>query len=361
MLRPENYAMISDSVSEEILNKIRFGYYVGTTCPYPRFDLSRYFYKLKANPVYSVLPDKEIKYVDFETVTDTRAIEFKKASEKFEHVYLFWSGGIDSTLVLCALLKNWDTISLSKLTVVLNSQSILEHPTGYLNLIKGKLKELNTDEFFSGGARFSHDALYITGDVGDAILGYEDIYRFDKLYPGSYQRPWKKSVDLLVSYFSLADGPVSGNFAMNHIIESLEAAEIEVDTVYDLLWWLDFNWGYDLNLYYLCWTYSELPQELNARQFMEDNVFLFFNCKEYQNWAVATIGTDLKIGATVTSHKLPAKKYIYGFDRDKEYFDTKLKVMSIPNHPKRSTNNRLFAIDTSYNLYYTEPSIWLNK
>src|ERR1035437_3955658 len=191
-LNPENYVVISKSLSTEILNKIRFGFYVGTTCSYPRFDLESYFYRIKQNSMYSFFPDRKPKYIDFETITNARATTIMKDATEFENTYLFWSGGIDSTTVLCAILKNWDAASLSHVIVVLNEHSIKEHPIGYQMLIHGKLKEIDTGEFFPGGIKLSNNSLYITGDMGDSIMGYDHVYEFDKFYPGMYKRSWKK-------------------------------------------------------------------------------------------------------------------------------------------------------------------------
>lgn len=360
LLNPDNYDAITKSVTEEILHQIRFGYYVGLGCTYPRFDLDSFFYKMKTNPVYQELPDKNPKHMDFDLITNSRAIKLRQVAEKYERVYLFWSGGIDSTLVLCAILKNWAPPELNKLTVVLNDFSIAEHPEFFRKFIQNKLLVANSDEFYSGVIKLNSRSLYLTGDLGDPIFGYGPIYEFDKKYPGLYKQPWKKNIEKLIEYFSVA-GPESGIFAMNHIMESLDRSQVEVDTVYDLLWWLDFNWGYDFDLYYLLWLFPASGGEIHPKKFMEENVFLFFNSKEYQNWAMTTINTNLKIGDTVNTHKISAKTYIYEFDRDSDYFTSKLKVSSISMTPGWYTSKRIFAIDTSYNLYYVEPSIWLSK
>ena len=360
LLNPESYAAISASVSEDIFHQIRFGYYVGLSCCQPRFDLDRYFYRMRTNPVYQIYPDENPKHVNFDIITDTRALHLKHIADKYDTVYMFWSGGIDSTTVLCSMLKNWDHWSLSKTTIVLNEQSISENPNMYHTLIQNRLQEVSTGDFFSGKIKLNNESLYITGDGADTMFGYGHIHEFDLKYPDLFKQPWKKNTEKLIEHFSV-DGSYSGVFTMNHIIESLEKSSIELFTVYDFLWWLDFNWGHDIDLYFLLWQFSTLPERVDPRKFMEENAFLFFNSKEYQNWAVSSIGTNLKISDTSASYKISAKKYIYDFNRDQEYFDTKRKVASIPNYPSRFTNCRLCAIDTKYNLYYTAPSIWLSK
>lgn len=360
LLNPASYDAISASVTEDVLNQIRFGYFAQIGCSHPRFDLDQYFYRMKTNPIFQIFPDKNPKHTDFDIVTDNRALRLKHTADKYDTVYLFWSGGIDSTVALCSMLKNWDHASLSKITMVLNEQSIAENPNMYYSMILDKFNQVSTGDFFSGKIKFNHDTLYITGDGADTMLGYDDIYKFDQIFPGIFNAPWKKHKDSLIDYFSM-DGRRSGEFTLEHIIQSLDRAAMHVESVFDFLWWVNFNWGHDIDLYFFLWQYSMFPAELDPRKFMEENVFLFFNSKEYQNWAVSTIGTNLKIGDDINSFKIQSKKYIYDFNRDREYFDTKRKVASVPAYPQRFTNHRLFAIDTSYNLYYVEPSIWLSK
>jgi hypothetical protein len=357
LLSPSNYAAISDSLDNETLNRIRFGHYVGLSCCYPRFDLMNYFYKLRANPILNILPDRNPKHVDFDTITNQRANQLCRTAEKYEKVYLFWSGGIDSTTVLCAILKNWDSVSLSKLVIVLNHHSISEHPNMYRNMIQHKINEVSTDSFFSGEILLSNDSLYITGDLADPLFGYDSIYEFDEKYPGLYKKSWKKNIDTLVDHFSVA-GTNSGKFVVDQVAESLDRSAVELETVFDFLWWLNFNWGHDVDLYFLLWQFSTLPSGVNAATFMEENICLFFNNVYYQNWGMTTIGTDLKIGDEPASYKISAKRYIYEFDRDIEYFINKRKEVSTSKNNHWFTNKRLFAIDTNYNLYYSEPSIW---
>lgn len=358
LLNPTNYEKFSGSISTDTLHKLRFGYYVGLGCSYPRFDLSTYFYKIESTPNLNILPDSTPVYVDFDHVTDIRSCDLLRRAVNYEHVYLFWSGGIDSTLVLCSLLKNWDSVSLSKLIVVANSHSIAEYPEMYYLHIHNKFREVSTDEFFSGNVKLTNNSLYVTGDTGDPLFGYGPIYEFDMRYPGVYQKPWRQNIDILLEYFSGPAGKVAGNFAMDHIIDSLSLANIQVDTVYDFLWWIDFNWGYDFDLYYLCWLYSELPPTVDAKKFVEDNTFPFFNCKLYQNWAITTIGTNKKIGEDVSTHKLSAKRYIFDYTRDHDYFHNKRKESSTPKNIQVEYSRRIMAVDTSYNLYFTEPNVW---
>jgi hypothetical protein len=358
LLTPTNYSAIASLLDSTTLNKIRFGYYIGSTGSYPRFDIDSYFYTIRRNPILNIIPDSNPIYNAFDIITDTRALEVCTASDAYEKVYIFWSGGIDSTVILCALLKNWDKSSLSKLIVVLNRHSIDENPVMYQYIIQKNISITDTNEFYSGNLRFTNSALYLSGNTGDPLFGYPRIYEFNDQYPGIYNKPWRKNKDMLRQWFSINAGEESGLFALECIINSLV---IDVDTVYDFLWWTNFNWGWDFDIYQQSWLFQMIEPTVNAKKFLEENNILFFNSKAYQNWAVSTIGTNLKIGNTVSSHKLAAKQYIYEFNQDLAYFQNKIKEDSISKNTEFARCNRMVAVDTDYNLYYTAPSEWQNS
>lgn len=350
---PANYMPLNECLSYDMRNKIRFGYYTQTSATYPRFDPEDFLYKIKPNPIYNILPDVNPRLERFSDIADARAIEIEKLSEKVSTVYLFWSGGIDSTTILVSILKNCSAAFLSKVVVVVNSYSIAEFPNMYYGHVHKKLAEVSTDEFLSGNIVPNNNSIYLTGDVGDPIFGFDDIVGYDSLFPNSFNTPWKKQIDNLISFFNRVDD-TKGVVVCQAIIDSLAAAQIEVDTVYDFLWWTNFNWGHDIDLFHN-WIYGVLPETINGKKFVEENMVYFFNCKAFQNWSVASIGTDLKVGKKASSHKLAAKKYIYDFIRDRYYLIYKVKEPSAPKNIQILHRPRLVGVDTSYNFYYGTP------
>lgn len=356
-LSSANFTSVANTLSVDELNQVRFGFYVGLSSCYPRFTPDQSMFDLHSNPIYNILPDKNPKSEDFTTITDAQALRLQEKTEAYEKVYLFWSGGIDSTAILCAILKNWGPHSLSKLSIVLNRFSIEENPNMYFSYVHGKLKEVSTDLFFSGEEKMSHDSLYITGDTADPLMGYVPIYKFDQMYPGLYKLPWRKNIDKLTSYFSNRSAG-AGEYVINCVIDSLNRTGIELESVYDFLWWLDFNWGYDVDVYLSLWVFHRFPENVNVKRFMENNLCLFFNSKEYQNWAMTSIGTNLRIADSADTHKISLKRYIYDFNHDFNYFKTKIKEASTTKNTQTKSVKRLFAIDLSYNMYYLDPHVW---
>jgi hypothetical protein len=57
-------------------------------------------------------------------------------------------------------------------------------------------------------------------------------------------------------------------------------------------------------------------------------VIPWFDSTEYQQWAMCNNKPGIKYGQSIGQYKLASKKYIYNFDKNKYYFDFKLKIKS---------------------------------
>lgn len=359
-----NRREILDSLTPELKSDLLFGIHMHPGGVYPRFNRDSFFYKVSHSPLYSYLPNLQVtKNLDFSDITDKRAAELENKSLHFSNVYLFWSGGIDSTLILAAILKNWKKENLKKLVVVLNQHSIDENKAMYENYIHEKLKTETTDKFFSGELNFSYDNIYVDGNVGDTV-SYLRIDHFDSKYPGYYKKSWKKHINILIEHFSEFENLEHGQDTYKKVVKSLNENNLEVETIYDFLWWMTFNWLHDKLLYNILWQYAPcFNRDIDIKKFLEENMFQWFNGNDYQDWTVSSIGTSLRIGDDISTNKLAFKKYIFEYNKDYDYFKFKLKEASTPRNEVLPSHNILCAIDTDYNYYYryTQDKIWPPK
>lgn len=330
-------------------NEILVGWATNESISYPRFNLDNYIYNIEKNNKIHILPNSDTP-VDTDTVFDNRARELYNISKKYKAVYVFWSGGIDSTLILSAILKNWGNIE--KLVVVLNNFSIQEHTTFYQNFIKDKIKTVSTDLFFNNCIEFNHENLYVTGDLGDPLITFDGHDVFEHLHPGILNKPWKYHAKKIIDYFAWTSSSKAANVTFLEIIKTSAEAKMPLETVHDFLWWINFNWGYDTDLIYVLWQYQTLSDHVDTKRFIEENVFYWFNSVECQNWTVSLIGTDQRSKDGISKYAF--KKYIYDFDKDLEYFNHKKKEISTPKNPQVNKNKQILAIDSEYTMYYRD-------
>jgi hypothetical protein len=325
---------------------------------YPRFDPDHTVYNIVDNeltikPNLLALPNFN---KSFDDIMDTRAADLLEFAKDFEHIYLFWSGGIDSTTILCSLIKNWSTADLSKVIVVCNQFCVDEYPLMYYRYVLGKFKTVPTDDFWSGKLAINNENVYVTGDIGDTVMGYCNLDSFDNMFPNAYKKSYKDQTDNLITFFTAPHGRRDlAEFAFNHIVDSMNANNIQVDTVFDFLWWVDFNWGYDVDIYYILTTFGLVKDTVDIKKFYQKNFFIFYAGMEFQLWSIATVGTDLKIRDSISSNKFAQKKYILDLTNDLDYFTHKHREGSVSKNSAVTSIKYLIGVDPNYNIYYRDP------
>jgi hypothetical protein len=334
-----------------MLNAYNFTKATDVTGASARFDKTNYPVNILSNQALDIVPDfSNRRLLDFTDITDARAIELLKKSQNYPSVLLFYSGGIDSTTILCAMLKNWGQADLARITIVMNHHCIEENRNMFDTYINGKFKVVNTDEYFND-CKINNDTLYITGALGDPLMADENnTIRYDQLYPNTYSKPWRDNVDNLIKYFAIRSDSITARYVIESVTQSLAKSNFDVETVYEFFWWISFNWGWDTDLFQSVW-YWRLAENTNTKQFLEDNHFIWVNTLDYQDWAINTVGTNLMMGDNIRMSKYSMKKYIYDFNHDLEYFSNKIHEGSVSKN-KSLIPTALCGIDVNYTIYY---------
>jgi len=124
--------------------------------------------------------DKERGHDALRTAMLNRARTLWERTEKTvvsSSIYVGWSGGIDSTAALVALLQTATTSRRRRLKVVLDEESMVENPTFYRNFIGGgKLEEVPRQgqplSWHEDRIRRENAAnVFVTGELGDQLFG----------------------------------------------------------------------------------------------------------------------------------------------------------------------------------------------
>ena len=106
-----------------------------------------------------------------EEITDNRAREIAKDIVKTDKkVAVMWSGGIDSTLIIVALIKNLSPTELKNITICCNNYSIIENPIFYKNYINNKFSTISSSVYVI--EELIDQGYYpILADTADCLLG----------------------------------------------------------------------------------------------------------------------------------------------------------------------------------------------
>lgn len=272
---------------------------------YTAFDRTRTIFDCKEIvPVIDIgKPDCK---KDFDLICDERAIHiWQKAKEQNKRIAVFWSGGIDSTLSLVAILKTGND---SEVTVVINQESIREYPEYFEFLRRTNVGFfwVTRERTVEAAPKLQDDHLIVTGELGDQIFGsvkYKDYPSFDVL-----SKPWKEVLKI----------------ENKKTIETLEkftaACPTKVETTKEFWWWLSYAVKYQ-GVCFRMLRYSDV--------ILEKEAFHFFNNNDFNDWSVSTPMEMKFFGEDERNYKMIAKEYIYKETKDLDYKNNKLKQVSL--------------------------------
>jgi len=327
----------------------------------------------------------------FTEVTDQRALEIKSLIQQGQQFALMYSGGIDSTLALSALIKNLSNEELKSITIAANKQSVIENPVFWNKFIWGKFNIVNSsthkyDDLIEKGYR------PITADEGDCLFGMLfslDLYQHYDYYCETLSAESKTNLqnlkskfntahysnykDIILKHFEIRDSARTGihNFQLDNnpefaeqwyakIVKNIQTSNVPVHTLHDFFWWQIFNLKY-VNCAMRCAIY--LNDRIDVKSVVEDYAINWFNSPDYQKWSMNNNNNGEKIVEMgPATYKMASRKYIHDLDKNDWYFYFKLKIGSLgasvmmfqdlSNIDTAQSPNYRFGLDSQYNVLY---------
>lgn len=288
-----------------------------------------------APPPFKFINDK------LSDILDERALELNNIAKlENKKIFIMWSGGIDSTAVLTAFIKNISVQDLENYTVVLSASSIEENPVFYEKFIKGKIKCIPYLEYQVCNSELE-TSISLNGDPADCIFG-PSLFAFKHLVPtGGHLMPYKDNIKVIISaleknseqYIKLFKVPNFGAWYVNKITKNLmEVSPPDVETISDWWWWHYYNFKWQFSVwrpFYRRKTkgleYEPLTQS-NLQSFVTNT---FYNTDRFQLWSYSNRRNHI-INNDIRTHKHEVKQYILDLDQNYSYHTNKSKVQSIP-------------------------------
>ena len=289
---------------------------------------------------------------NFDNVIDSIAEKFcQQVTQSGRTPYISWSGGIDSTSILVSLLKTGNTNFLEKLIVLYNNNSIKENPYFYHRFIDQKLQTQDINTLSINASNFDKIVI-VDGEAGNQCLGWRAIHvhsyyqNFDFL-----DQSWKTVSDLTTAI------PGSTALTVQLIKDSILHAPIDIETVYDFIWWANFNFKFDEVLIRKVPTYTKNLTAQQTQLFYNQGLYRFYAQPEMQVWSMISKDQRRKSTRNVISKWAP-KNYIYQFDHNDLWYASKKEEASKSHFDVNSETAKLIAIDNEWNKYYiTDPDV----
>lgn len=252
---------------------------------------------------------------EFAEICDQRALSLMHSViESGRKLAIMYSGGVDSTTIVCALLKNFTEKELKEhVIILLSNESVYENRDFYYRIINTFnclpsnhfTQFLNNDNFYFVlgehcdqlfGSKYSH--------AFSSIMGNVDLL-FDDINP--------EVVSLFFRKFSGNPSEYTSNKLTDIFLKVAHNSPIKIDTHYKFFWWINFTCKWQ-SVYLR--SISFLSDTKNVK--LEENYTTFFSSPDFQNWSMNNCHL---LGDPSKPYKWVAKEYIFDVMKDKEYMN----------------------------------------
>ena len=258
----------------------------------------------------------------FAEITDEQCCTWLQ--EKNDRPWLiYWSGGIDSTVIVSSILKNTTSADRENMYIVCNRASIYELPRFFYNHVQPNFKLLSSPRL---GTDLFEKYHVITGDFGDQLYGGGGLWEMMHSEPDRLILDLRRDPDRLLDFMSQK---INRKFAVWYyecMLENINSTNIPVETYHDFWWWQFFN--YSQSSIYLSCIKTHGFDQTNCSKYQYPD---WFATDDYQQWSMNNNQCGIKYNLNLIDCKLPSKNYIYDFDRDLHSRTFKTKQTSRQN------------------------------
>ncbi|OGG49431.1 hypothetical protein A2763_03850 [Candidatus Kaiserbacteria bacterium RIFCSPHIGHO2_01_FULL_54_36] len=289
----------------------------------------------------------------FEEICNERARDLLSRAKALDtRIYVFWSGGIDSTLVLISLLKEASTQEKKRITVLLTDESIAENPRFYADHIAGKLDRASTMMY---PYLFGEDCITVSGEQNDQVFGSGAVGRLMRRFGEEIiHRPYER--DVLFTFFNeIAKDAGITNLYLDLFDKLMSASPVPIRSYLAYVWWINFSLKWQNTFMRILTCVPERNASAVTWEYVNTRYFSFYGTDDFQLWSMHNL--DKRIKDTWNSYKWPCKDIIYAYTKDADYRDGKTKRGSLRNVVRQQIY--FDFIDESMRFYkHLEPSVY---
>ena len=280
----------------------------------------------------------------YEEIVLSRAKELLLLSQKKQKpLGVFWSGGIDSTVILVALkmLETNRTALKERVHVILSPESIREYPEFYAQHIRGQFR---IEPSHSYSEYFQNQYILVTGEGNDQLFGSQLIASV----PGEFgvdflQNPANE--ETIGKFLNHAGVPHHTSDLLTALFLRLnEKCPSGIDSVFEFMWWLNLTCKWQTVYMRMLGFLLPAGRSNIDADFISQNYHCFFMTPEFENWSIWH--KHLKIKNSLKTYKYEAKEFIFRFNQDKNYLENKVKIGSLYHIINRQAS--VAAIDDSW-------------
>ena len=253
---------------------------------------------------------KKLKQLSFKECCQKRAEEIILfANKQDKDIYVYWSGGVDSTCIVCSFLMN-TRLNRNRFHLIFGNDSIEEYPLFYRRMKDEHIDVINVGYDILKLQTIVGDNIAVSGKCGDQLDGYNST------------RPLFKGIDPFLDWkdaIKLWRGKEFGYSNIDRLISDSEMYAKYFDIT--LKYFGDFYW---LFAFSLLWTWN--ASYIKSLHINPNNSFVFYDTDYFSNYGLFYFHkrrTSKQISSY--TYKTDWKKVIYEYTKDEDYFLNKGK------------------------------------
>lgn len=293
------------------------------------------------------LPDQELIFSQCLDVIMTEILDQHNNSS----IFFAWSGGIDSTALVCAMIRNANKDTLDRITILCSHDSVQENPYFFHRIIRPTFHVADINKFKIDPEFITSGSIMMDGECGNQInLGY---WTYDLAVSGQWDLLESPFKDVALCEIIGIDAATPGLSDLRDILfASAESAPIDIKSVYDLTWWSNFNFKFDYVKYRKGLpTYTQHLTPVQTKIFFEQCLVHAYAHPLMQQWAMSSLDQRRRLDRSQTV-KYFQKDYIFQTDKNPYYYRYKPEQCSMAEyflgHGSYPALSDVFAVTESY-------------
>lgn len=227
--------------------------------------------------------------------------QVNKLLDTKKELYVMWSGGIDSTLMLISFMKHGQ---MDNVTIVLNMDSIREYPYFYKRYIaNSKFKTIATEEFMRNISLYKLSGLLVSAEHADQLVG-------SPLAQIVASTSGRTILGLPLDEENFNKFLTNLHVPTHHIDTIMELYNITIkksprpiENIWDLCWWHGFNFK---------WQTIYMKMAIRVKNHLD--IVTFYSSEDFQNTSIHQEGNTLDL-------KKVFKDLIFDYTQDSDYLE----------------------------------------
>ena len=253
-----------------------------------------------------------------------------------DHVYLMWSGGIDSTLMIISFLLA--DIPKHKITIACNLDSIRENPKFYQKHIRPNFNIIATELLVQQLKTQRVNGITVQAEHADLILGGKLAGLISK--SSGYEHLTNPYQTGLVPLLEKAGWPNrEARCFKDYITATSKSSPRPIETVNDAAWWFNFNFR---------WTNNK--EKFLGRIHPINRYETFYSGRDIQLWSSNNVAPIQE----AIDDKTEFRKIIKDYTKDDVYSEHKIKWSSMSKH---FATRGPIMVDSKNNRYYRQSDV----